>query len=84
MSLLMDLLFKVPLTLSVEIFKKLMEEIEREALLTEESVKQRLQACQLLLEEGKLSEEEYDKLERELIERLHKIRRESDSVREVK
>ncbi len=84
MSLLKDLLFKVPLTLSVEIFNKLMEEIEREALLTEESVKQRLQACQLLLEEGKLSEEEYDKIEIELIERLHKIRGESNSVREVK
>jgi len=84
MSLLKDLLFKVPLTLTKEIFEKLLEEIDKEALLTKEAVKRKLQEYQLLLENGDLTEEEYEKLEIKLIRRLHAIRKAENGNREVK
>ncbi len=74
MSLLGDLFFKVPLTITVEIFNKLLEEVEKEALMTEDSIKRKLQEYQLLLEDGKMTEEQYEKLETKLMERLRKIR----------
>jgi hypothetical protein len=43
-------------------------------LFDEESIKERLQQLQLLLQDGELSEEEYEGLEEELIERLRILR----------
>ncbi len=73
-SLLYDLLVGVPLKLSKEVLLRLRDEIDKERLITEESIKERLQQLQLLLQEGELSEEEYDRLEVRLIERLRAVR----------
>jgi predicted DNA-binding protein (UPF0278 family) len=71
---LLDALVGVPLTLGREILLKLREEIDKERLITEDSIKERLQQLQLLLQDGELSEEEYESLEVELIERLRAVR----------
>jgi predicted DNA-binding protein (UPF0278 family) len=68
------ILFGVPLTLSKEILAKLRDEIDKERLVTEESIKERLQQFQLLLQDGELKEDEYEVLEAELIERLRQLR----------
>jgi predicted DNA-binding protein (UPF0278 family) len=72
--LLYDVLFGVPLTLTREILMKLRDEIDKERLITEESIKERLQQLQLLLQDGELSEEEYEELEAQLMERLRAVR----------
>ena len=71
---LFDVLIGVHLTLGREILSKLREEIDKERLITEDSIKERLQQLQLLLQDGELSEEEYEGLEVELIERLRAVR----------
>jgi predicted DNA-binding protein (UPF0278 family) len=73
----------VPLTLSKEILAKLRDEIDRERLITEESIKERLQQLQLLLQDGELNEEEYEGLEEQLIARLRAVR-EYQKSQEVK
>jgi hypothetical protein len=73
-GLLFNVLFGVPLTLSKEILAKLRDEIDKERLITEESIKERLQQLQLLLQDGELNEEEYEGLEEELIGRLKMVR----------
>jgi predicted DNA-binding protein (UPF0278 family) len=69
-----NILFGIPLTLSKEILAKLRDEIDRERLITEESIKERLQQLQVLLQDGELSEQEYEGLEAELIQRLRLVR----------
>jgi len=72
--LLYDALIGVPVTLSKEIMLKIRDEIDKERLITEESIKERLQQFQLLLQDGELSEEEYEELEAQLMERLRAVR----------
>ena len=72
--LLYDVLIGVPLTLSKEILLKIRDEIDKERLITEESIKERLQQLQLALQDGELSEEEYEELEAKLMERLRAVR----------
>ena len=72
--LLYDVLFGVPVTLSKEIMLKIRDDIDKERLITEESIKERLQQLQLLLQDGELSEEEYEELEAQLMERLRAVR----------
>jgi len=75
--MLTGLLFSVlgiPMTLSKEILAKLRDEIDHERLITEESIKERLQQLQVLLQDGELSEEEYEGMEEELIQRLRMVR----------
>ena len=75
--MLIGLLFSVlgiPMTLCKEILGKLRDEIDRGRLITEESIKERLQQLQVLLQDGELSEEEYEGLEEELIQRLRMVR----------
>jgi len=72
--LLYDVVFGVPLTLSKEIMLKIRDEIDKERLITEESIKERLQQLQLLLQDGELSEDEYEELEARLMERLRAVR----------
>ena len=75
--MLTGLLFSVlgiPMTLCKEILAKLRDEIDKGRLITEESIKERLQQLQVLLQDGELSEEEYEGLENELIERLRMVR----------
>ena len=73
-GLLFDILFGVPVTLSKEIMLKIRDEIDKERLITEESIKERLQQFQLLLQDGELSEGEYEELEARLMERLRAVR----------
>lgn len=73
-GLVYNLLIGVPLTLTKEILMKLRDEIDKERLITEESIKERLQQLQLLLQDGELSEEEYEELEAWLMERLRAVR----------
>jgi hypothetical protein len=72
--LLYDVLIGAPLTLGKEILGKIIEDIDKERLITEESIKERLQQLQLLLQEGELSEQEYEELEANLMERLRAVR----------
>lgn len=72
--LLYDVLIGVPLTLTRDILVKLRDEIDRERLVTEESIKERLQQLQLLLQNGEISEDKYEELEAGLIERLKAVR----------
>lgn len=69
-----DVLIGAPLTLGKEILVKLRDEIDKERLITEDSIKERLQQLQLMLQDGELSEEEYEQLEARLIERLRAVR----------
>jgi len=72
--LLYDILIGAPLTLGKGILGKIIEEIDKERLVTEESIKERLQQLQLLLQDGELSEEEYEEVEAKLMERLRAVR----------
>ena len=72
--LLYDVLIGVPVTLSKEIMLKIRDEIDNERLITEESIKERLQQLQLLLQDGELSEDKYEELEARLMERLRAVR----------
>ena len=72
--LLYDVLLGVPVTLSKEIMLKIRDEIDKGRLITEESIKERLQQLQLLLQDGELSEGEYEELEAQLMERLRAVR----------
>ncbi len=73
-KLLYEALIGVPLTLTREILVQLRDEIDKERLITEESIKERLQQLQLLLQDGELSEKEYEELEARLMERLRAVR----------
>jgi predicted DNA-binding protein (UPF0278 family) len=73
-GLLFDVLVGVPLTLAREILGKIRGEIDRERLITEDSIKEELQQLQLMLQDGELSSEEYEELEARLIERLRAVR----------
>ena len=69
-----DVLLGVPLTLGKEILEKVRDEVDKERLITEESIKERLQQLQLLLQDGEMDEQEYEELETALIERLRAVR----------
>jgi len=73
-GLLYNLLIGVPVTLGKEIMLKIRDDIDKERLITEASIKERLQQLQLLLQDGELSEEEYEELEAQLMERLRAVR----------
>lgn len=73
-TFLYDLLIGAPLRLSVAILEKLRDEVDKERLITEESIKERLQQLQLLLQDGVISEAEYEELEAQLMERLRAVR----------
>jgi len=69
-----DLILGVPLTLGKQIVEKIRGEVDKERLITEDSIKKRLQELQLLLQDGEISEDEYEQLEAKLIERLRAVR----------
>ena len=73
-KLLYDIFIGTPTALVKDILEKLTDEINKKSLLTEDSIKERLQELQLLLEDGDISEEEYKELETKLIERLKAVR----------
>jgi predicted DNA-binding protein (UPF0278 family) len=69
-----DVLVNVPVTLGKDILERIRDEVDKERLITEESIKERLQQLQLLLQDGEMSEEEYEALEEKLLERLRAVR----------
>ena len=73
-KLLYDIFIGTPTALVKDILEKLTDEINKKSLLTEDSIKERLQELQLLLEDEDISEEEYEELETKLIERLKAVR----------
>ena len=73
-KLIWDVLVGAPVTLTREILESLKDEIDRERLVTGESIKERLQQLQLMLQDGEISEQEYEELEEQLIERLKMVR----------
>jgi predicted DNA-binding protein (UPF0278 family) len=72
---LFDVVTGVPITLGRQIVEKLRDEVDKERLITEESIRERLQQLQLLLQDGELTEEEYEGMEAKLIERLRAVRK---------
>ncbi len=72
--LLYDITLGIPVTISKKTMEGLRDAVDKERLITEESVKQKLQEFQLLLQDGNMSEEEYEEVEAKLIERLKAIR----------
>ncbi len=68
------IVFGIPMTLGKEVLTGLRDQIDKERLITEGSIKERLQQLQVMLQDGELSEEEYEGLEEELIARLRMVR----------
>ena len=68
------IIFGIPMTIAKQVMAKLRDEIDEGRLITEESIKARLQQLQVLLQDGELSEEQYEGLEGELIARLRMVR----------
>jgi hypothetical protein len=73
-KLLYDVVLGIPVTIAKKTLEGIMEAADKERLITEESVKQKLQEFQLQLQDGEISEEDYAELETMLIERLKAIR----------
>lgn len=73
-KLVYDILIGASLTLCQQVMAGIRQEIDKERLITEDSIKQRLQQLQLLLQDGEIGEEEYQELEAKLIERLRAVR----------
>jgi hypothetical protein len=73
-KLLYDIVLGIPVTLTKKTFEGIRDAVDKERLISEDSVKQKLQELQLQLQEGKLTEAEYEELEIELIKRLKEIR----------
>ncbi|MBI4304264.1 MAG: gas vesicle protein GvpG [Chloroflexi bacterium] len=69
-----DILVGAPLTLCKQVLEGIRQEIDKERLITEDSIKQRLQQLQLLLQDSEITEEEYQEMEDKLIERLRAVR----------
>ena len=73
-KLVYDIVLGIPMVIAKKTMEGIRDAVDKERLITEESVKQKLQELQLLLQDGNISEEEYEKLETELIARLKAIR----------
>jgi hypothetical protein len=72
-KLLYDIL-SIPMTLTKKTMEGIRDAADKERLITEDSVKQKLQEFQLQLQDGEISEEQYEELEIQLIDRLKAIR----------
>ena len=75
MAFIIDDLLLMPFNLAKKILEGIINEVDKERLVTKEGVMEKLKEYQLLLDEGKISEEDYNQIEKELIERLKKIKR---------
>jgi len=73
-KLLYDIVMGIPMTLTKKTLEGIRDAADKERLITEESIKQRLQELQLQLQDGNMSEEEYEELEAQLTERLRAVR----------
>ena len=75
MAFVIDDLLLLPLNLGKQILEGIKNQVDKERLVTKEAVREKLKEFQLLLDEGKISEEDYNRLEAQLIERLKDIRK---------
>ena len=73
-KILYDIVMGIPMTLAKKTLEGIRDAADKERLITEESIKQRLQEFQLQLQDGNMSEEEYEELEAQLMERLRAVR----------
>ena len=73
-KLVKDIVIGIPMTITKKTLEGISDAADKERLITEESIKQKLQELQLLLQDGDMSEEEYEELEIKLIARLKVIR----------
>lgn len=78
MAFLIDDLLMLPFNLAKKIVEGIMNEVDKERLVTKEGVMEKLKEYQLLLDEGKISEEDYNQIEKDLIQRLKVIRETED------
>lgn len=75
MAFVIDDLLLLPLNLGKQILEGIKNQVDKERLVTKEAVREKLKEFQLLLDEGTISEEDYNRLEAQLIERLKDIRK---------
>ncbi len=73
-KLLYDITMGIPMTITKKTLEGIRDAADKELLITEVSVKQKLQELQLQLQDGNVTEQEYDVMEIKLIERLKAIR----------
>ena len=73
-KLLYDIVLGIPVTITKKTLEGIRDAVDKERLITEESIRIKLQELQLLLQDGNLSEEDYERLENQLIARLKEIR----------
>lgn len=78
MAFIIDDLLMLPLNLAKKIVEGIMNEVDKQRLVTKEGVMEKLKEYQLLLDEGKISEEDYNQIEKDLIHRLKEIRETED------
>jgi hypothetical protein len=75
MAFIIDDLLLIPLKLGKQILEGIKNEVDKERLVTEEGIMEKLKEYQLLLDEGRISETDYDQIEKELIDRLKEVRK---------
>ena len=73
-KLIYDITLGIPMTITRKTLEGIRDAADKELLITELSVKQKLQELQIQLQDGNLSEQDYELLEDKLIERLKAIR----------
>jgi hypothetical protein len=72
---LLDDILLAPLKLGKQMLEGIRDEVDKERLLTPESIKKELFKYQMKLDRGEISEAEYDKTEKWLLERLKAIQK---------
>jgi predicted DNA-binding protein (UPF0278 family) len=73
-NLLGDILFGAPAAICRQTLEGLRDIVDRKRLITEESIKEKLQEMQLRLQDSEITEEEYEEEETWLIERLKAVK----------
>lgn len=75
MAFIIDDLLLLPFNLAKKILDGIINEVDKERLVTRAGVMEKLKEFQLLLDEGKISEKDYNQIEKELIQRLKEIKK---------
>jgi hypothetical protein len=75
MAFIIDDLLLLPFNLAKKILEGIINEVDKERLVTRAGVMEKLKEFQLLLDEGRISEKDYNQIEKELIQRLKEIKK---------
>ena len=75
MAFIIDDLLLLPFNLAKKILEGIINEVDKDRLVTRAGVMEKLKEFQLLLDEGKISEKDYNQIEKELIQRLKEIKK---------